>query len=340
MDQTNQKRKNISVQSAKKNSKGHKFSLLWTCPESKMTHKESLILTDKCGKTPKKSNLDLKLKYRENKRHKSLKEQIDLNILRRKDMTYILGARCKDGVVLVGDTKITIDGGADYAYAKKLKAPLNNIFMGAAGIGGLYKDFQNRIIAAVAKMEREKEEGEILPITREEEFSVLVNKIIREMHRDYDQDRHILGDLMILCATRIGADNAELTTFSPYGFPEPVNEIKVIGHGEPYGALFVKKMWQPGMTMEQTAKIGLFVIKLLRDMDLDNSVGFNEKFLPQVVYVPDIQIPPKFDIQNQDEVQKLLEKYPIKEVSEEKVKNFINEISSKISDLENFFQEG
>ena len=35
-------------------------------------------------------------------------------------VTYILGSRCKDGVVLVSDTKITVDGGARYEYEDKL----------------------------------------------------------------------------------------------------------------------------------------------------------------------------------------------------------------------------
>ena len=73
-------------------------------------------------------------------------------------MTYILGARCKDGVTLVGDTKVTGDGGADFAYEKKITVqPLTNIVMGSAGIGGLYKEFQNRIVSAILQMEKEKE---------------------------------------------------------------------------------------------------------------------------------------------------------------------------------------
>ena len=51
-------------------------------------------------------------------------------------MTYIVGARCSDGVVLIGDTKVTIDSGADYAYSKKITIPLGNVVMGSAGILG------------------------------------------------------------------------------------------------------------------------------------------------------------------------------------------------------------
>lgn len=265
---------------------------------------------------------------------------------RGRDMTYILGARCSDGVVLVGDTKVTVEEGADYAYAKKVSRPLFNIVMGSSGIGGLYKDFQNRIVATVVRMEKEKEKYR--PITTEEEFSVLVNKVIREMHEDYDEDRHlIINNLMIISATRIGSPNAQLTVFTPYGFPEPVNERRAIGHGEPYGALFLKKMWNKNMTMEQAAKLGIFIIKFIQDMKLDNSVGFDQEFLPQVFYIPDIKIPEGFnpsDFTSQEEYNKafikLLARYPIEELSNNATRHFINEVSSKISDFENLFKTG
>lgn len=269
-----------------------------------------------------------------------------------KDMTYILGARCSDGVVLVGDTKVTIEEGADYAYGKKITMPLTSIVMGSSGIGGLYMEFQNRIRTAILQIERRKkiEEGYVPEITTPEEFSVLVSKVIREMHEDYGEDRHlILSNLMIISAMRIGSPNAQLTVFTPYGYPEPVNEKRAIGHGEPYGALFLKKMWNKNMTMGQVAKLGIFIIKFIQDMKLDNSVGYDREFLPQVFYIPDIVIPEGFDTKlsectSQEEYNKawieLYSKYPIQELPDEDVQHFINEVSPKISDVENLFRQG
>jgi len=271
---------------------------------------------------------------------------------RGRDMTYILGARCSDGVVLVGDTKITIEEGADYAHGKKITIPLINVVMGSSGIGGLYKDFQNRVVSAIFQLEKMRteriEENYIPPITTEEEFSVLVSRVIREMHRDYGEDRYlIINNLMIISAMRIGSPNAQLTVFTPHGFPEPVNERRAIGHGEPYGAVFLKKLWNKYMTMEQVAKLGLFIIKFIQDMKLDNSVGFDQEFLPQVFYIPDMKIPNGFSHTSQtsqDELDKALlelyEKYPIKELPNDDVQHFLNEVSSKISDFESLFKTG
>lgn len=259
----------------------------------------------------------------------------------KKDMTYILGARCKDGVVLISDTKITIEDGADYTYSKKLTDPLTTIVMGAAGIGGLYKDFQNRIVSAVVQAERDAKENEKQLIISEEEFGVLVNKIIRGMHKDYDEDRHLLiNNLMILCASRMRGDIATLTTFNPFGFPEPVNSYRAIGHGEPYGALFLKKMWNKNMTMEQTAKLGLFIIKFIQSMKLDNSVGYNDEFLPQVYYIPDVIAPEGFNREDKKAIEDLLYECRIRELTQDEIDHLMNQVSSKISDFENLFKSG
>ena len=265
----------------------------------------------------------------------------------KRDMTYILGARCSDGVVLVGDTKVTIEGGADYAYSKKISTPLTTVVMGSSGIGGLYKDFQNRIISRVLDIERDRKERGLTEsiITNDEQFSVLVSNVIREMHEIYDDDRHlIVNNLMIIGVTRIGSGEAQLTTYNPYGFPEPVNKYRAIGHGEPYGSLFLKKLWNPKMTMEEVAKLGVFIIKFIDYMHLDNSVGFSEEYPPQVVYIPHVPMLEVNENLSKEERQKAIEsqfeKYKIRELSVDETKHFMNEVSSKVADFENFFKRG
>ena len=220
-------------------------------------------------------------------------------------MTYILGARCKDGVVLVGDTKVTVGGGTDFQYGRKIVQPLNNIIMGSAGASGLYKTFQDKIITKLIDMERsyteyvEQNKLRKYPIIiSEEQFNTLVNQTIREMHYEFREDRYMISyNLMIISASRIGRPEAQLTTFNGDGIQEPVNTYAVIGHGEPYGTLFLKKLWKKNMTMHQTAKLGLFILKFIQDMHLDSSVGFNNEYLPQVVFIPNVHLPYDFSIE-------------------------------------------
>jgi 20S proteasome alpha/beta subunit len=278
----------------------------------------------------------------------------------KKDMTYILGARCKDGVVLVGDTKVTVGGGTDFQFGKKIVRPLPNVIMGSAGASGMYKAVQDRIITALIQMERESSERarqeNIRPlpaIVTEEEFYTLVNQVIRQMHRDFDEDRYMITyNLMILCASRIGKPEAQITAFTGDGVPEPVNDYMVIGHGEPYGSVFLKKLWKKTMNMEQTAKLGIFILKYIQDMHLDSSVGYNMEYLPQVVYIPDIHLPKSLSmlspLECSDEefedmkikYQKLEKKYPIRELTKDEVNNLLNQVSSKIADFENYLTSG
>lgn len=258
------------------------------------------------------------------------------------DMTFILGAKCCDGVVLVGDTKITIEEGTRFTYGRKLFKPLRSVVMGASGISGFYSSFQNRMIVHV----REEEGNQPLSLNNHERLKSLAENVIREMHALYDQDRYLLiNNFNVLMALRV-FDVAELVNFTGYGIPEPVNSIKVIGHGEPHGALFVNKMWNPRMTMMQTAKMALFIIKLIQDTKIDSSVGYNTDFLPQVYCLPDVRFPSDFMVSNpiKEEERKIVDdiyaKHPIQELGSDAVNRFLNEVGSKVSDFEALFESG
>jgi len=291
---------------------------------------------------------------------KKRKKKIYHNDAFKNDMTYILGARCRDGVVLVGDTKVTVGGGTDFQYAKKIVFPLGNVVMCSAGASGLYKTFQDRIITAIIQMEREDAEyayqndmRRIPSIISDEEFYTLVSRVIRQMHIEFNEDRYMIAyNLMILCASRIGKPDAQLIAFTGEGIPEPVNNYMVIGHGEPYGSIFLKKLWKKNMTMQQTAKLGVFILKYIQDMHLDSSVCFNNEYLPQVVFIPNIRLPNDFpvksafdcDEEEYDEIRvkyaQLQDQYPINELSEDDVRDIINQVGSKVADFNHFLTNG
>ncbi len=258
------------------------------------------------------------------------------------DMTYILGAKCVDGVALVGDTKITIDGGADFTYAKKIISQ-GTIIMGASGLSGLFADFQNRIVTKLRKTLDDYRAifKTILP----SEFPVMITKTIREMCDDYKENPYLItNNLQVILANRFPDIRAELTVFSGYGYPEPVKDKRAIGHGEPYGALFLKKLWNKTMTMEQTAKLGIFIIKFIQEMELDSSVGFNDEFLPQVFTIPDIKIPddPNLRLMDSDRQReaysKIIDQYPVREFKDAEVRHLIEEIEPKISDFKTYLK--
>ncbi len=200
---------------------------------------------------------------------KSLKEQGK----NKRVMTLIIGARCKDGVVLVGDRKVTIGGGQSFDYSDKIFLPFTEVVMGSAGYGGLYKSFQNRILNVVAQ-KKPNTATEFLPLTEE---------VIREMHKLYDQDRNlILNGLDILMGHRVYGI-AQLDNITPIGFTEGVLKYKMIGCGEPYAQFLVKTLWKQSMSMLESAKIFYFIINHIEEFELNNAVGGK----PQVWFIPD-----------------------------------------------------
>lgn len=169
------------------------------------------------------------------------------------------------------------------------------------------------------------------------------------MHNDYGKDSYqITRSLMILCATRIHPQS-RLTVFYGDGSSEIVNDIRAIGNGEPYGTVFHKKMWKKNMTMQQTAKLGLFIIQCIQDMHLIENVGYKRKrnFWPQIVYISNVKLPKDFprypprpipeDLQKR--YNKLTGEYPIQELTEDEVKRLVEENESKVKEFGKFIKE-
>ena len=61
-------------------------------------------------------------------------------------MTFILGARCKDGVVLISDKKVTLDYGADFDYREKLFGDLRHVIIGSSGSTDTFEYFRGYIM--------------------------------------------------------------------------------------------------------------------------------------------------------------------------------------------------
>jgi 20S proteasome alpha/beta subunit len=272
---------------------------------------------------------------------------------RRENMTYILGARCSDGVVLIGDTKVTTDYGAHERFIKKIdiplhkdcigvNSPLNEIVMGSAGIASVYEALKNKmtIKVRISFKKTATQAHELQVLQTKSGFEDLVLQSIRELYQDYGQDRYeLMNELKTICASRLDGARASLIVFHPDGSPEQViDDYRAIGCGEPHGSIFLKKMWSPDWTMEQTAKLGIFIIKYINHMKLDNRVGFSDEFLPQVFYIPDIVKPIGSDQLSDEEALKLIKDFEILELKPGKILNFMNEVKPMITVFENFIQ--
>jgi len=64
-------------------------------------------------------------------------------------MTYVLGSRCKDGVVLIADTKFIIDRDGSITFIHdngKIFAGISGVIIGFAGTRGKFELFQTAIM--------------------------------------------------------------------------------------------------------------------------------------------------------------------------------------------------
>ena len=104
----------------------------------------------------------------------------------REKMTLIIGAKCKDGVILVSDKKIVDNQTGEVEYKEKLFFPIEgaSIVVGAAGYVNLFREFNSKLpyllnekiteyrirnIAALAKIGENIEDYE-MPIQKPEEI--------------------------------------------------------------------------------------------------------------------------------------------------------------------------
>lgn len=77
----------------------------------------------------------------------------------KKKMTLIIGLKCKEGVIIVSDRKVTNYASNKPKYITKIHKPLENVtlFYGASGYAHLFKEFNRRIPLLVQQRIREFE---------------------------------------------------------------------------------------------------------------------------------------------------------------------------------------
>lgn len=247
------------------------------------------------------------------------------------DMTYIVGANCTDGIVLVGDKKITIGQGTQHNYAKKIFSPLASIVIGSSGASGMYRTFQSRLVIGVQDIAREKEGQQI---TWDEEIILLAERVIHDIASTYGAEV-TASNLDALLVLR-GTIEPQLIHLTGFGLPEQVTEYVAIGHGEPYGSVLLKTIWNKNkpMTMRTFAKLGCMIVKFIENMNLDNSVGTNEgKELPQVWYIPRLTASHFPPTPTAEQIVQVWNRHPIHELSDSEVRELMKDSDAMINHI-------
>lgn len=196
-------------------------------------------------------------------------------------MTYIFGARCIDGVVLVADRKVTYRENPDIDYREKLYSYYYPIVVGSSGSSFLFDRFREDALLLAQKYQGTISIYDYMSDIREK---------IREYYKLY---RSTLNpwDFDILFAAQTQDKGAILKHI--YGGEAIIDDViryKVIGSesGRARNSTLLEPMWhyKMTMTMEKAVEFGYFMIRYIEKYDLDNTIGTGKE-KPQIWHIPD-----------------------------------------------------
>jgi len=270
-------------------------------------------------------------------------------------MTLVVGAKCKDGVVLVADKKV-VESGDITSQNKIIMLPSVWAGFSGAGLTDLFSKFISRnfinieerkkkiiaeMIAKNPKVTQEEINSVDTPYIYVNQFVEDCEGILMGMKNDYqDITQKYPSSLGILLAFRAGTE-AELHYLDIDGcLDSPRNTFMAIGSGSPYAQTFLKEIWNENITMEQMAKLVYFIIRHIETSKLDNNVGEGV----QAFFVPKIDERWKQIVQNgttngklTEEEEKELEKYTIL-LDNDLAKRYPN-IDNEVNDFRRNFSE-
>jgi 20S proteasome alpha/beta subunit len=190
-------------------------------------------------------------------------------------MTYILGSRCHDGVVIIADTKFTTSNG-----------PITEQY----DVDKITGEFPGYITAFSGKRHKF------------ERFRSEIREFLSTQPSQPSFDRMLIGmsDIMNIINTRsldgfellVGISGAYfadkksvLKHFYTHGGYVPVNTYKVIG-SEPFGKIYLR-YWRDHMSMKEVGELGYFIIKYIQNFKLDDAVGVDEGHPVHIRFIPD-----------------------------------------------------
>ncbi len=215
-----------------------------------------------------------------------------------RDLTFILGSKCKNGVVLIGDRKVT-GGSASSVYQEKIfhHTDLDSVVWGGAGYRGYVESY--RYFVETGTPELKGPEGN-RPLEARKFMALLLSvhgNLVDIYHSKFESNFGILIGMRTMDKRKESIlHDTSLYLIENGGGHKLINyEPVVIGSGGPYAKFFLKLLWNKSMTMMEVAELGSFIIKTIQELHLSDTVGLDPKHpkdkYPQVFFIPNIPQP-------------------------------------------------
>ena len=231
-------------------------------------------------------------------------------------MTCIVGAVCQDGIVIVGDKKVK-DGEMTYYENKIISVEkYENLAVAAAG----FLDIREKFVQDIRNLHLLEKKG----VVKEDPSRGFVGLTEDVAHRiyeiygprykaegfDYESEafealvchKPKLAQPFLYCVDAVGTSSR-------------VNDYKVIGTGAQYAYVFIKPSYSKESVMDDMAVIATFIIRLIDECKIDDSIGADEEGKVQIWKFPNRADPYEVD---GSELQKLLDD------AENRLKKFSN----------------
>ena len=177
-------------------------------------------------------------------------------------MTYLVGAKCRDGVVLVSDSRLL----ANYQVSdgNKILHIHDKIVIGSTGTLAIFTKLKDQLKESMNTKQLDSQ-----------------NKILHEIEgimidlKDRYQHVQDIGSTDILTAIidlDVLPNKIRLFEICDDGLSQEINGIIAMGHGAPYGDMLLKSIWNPQKTMTETVALVTLIINMIESFGLDTSV--------------------------------------------------------------------
>lgn len=229
-----------------------------------------------------------------NLKHVAWRKEYSKQLLERTKMTCIIGARCKDGVLLAGDTRIL--RGLSIVQQEKIiklnEIPVVYAYSGTTALMDNFLKSVNKLLISDEKIKNER--GDVF---REKLEDIVFQIFNRYTRRTPD---HVLDVF-------VGYRSPELIAGLYHIYHDGVSEnvsFDIIGSGEPYVRPFIESLYYENIDLNDMTLISCYVLGLMDELGVDISVGGT----PQIVLIKDKSTDNEILQLDYDEVKREIEK--------------------------------
>jgi 20S proteasome alpha/beta subunit len=211
-------------------------------------------------------------------------------------MTCIIGVICQDGIVIVGDKKVKAGEMTYYENKIILVEKYENLVVAAAG----FLDVREKFVQDIRDLHVLEKKG-IVKKDPSRGFVGLTEDIAHRLYEIYGPRYKAEGidyeseAFEALVCHKPKLASPFLHVVDAVGTSSKINDYKVIGTGAQYAYLFIKPSYSKRAFMDDMALIATFIIRLIDEQKIDDSIGADEQGKVQIWEFPNKSDPYEVD---------------------------------------------